>query len=46
MIRRLWRSMSSWMIGDCSRPGRGHSIMYHVAFIGCIKPDCRCEEFQ
>ena len=29
------------MVGDCRRCG--HSIVYHLPFIGCTK--CDCEEF-
>jgi len=29
------------MIGDCDRCG--HSAMYHVPFVGCVK--CSCSEF-
>jgi predicted nucleic-acid-binding Zn-ribbon protein len=29
------------MIGDCDNCG--HSAMYHMPFVGCVK--CDCEEF-
>lgn len=29
------------MVGDCGRCG--HSIAYHMPFVGCVK--CDCEEF-
>lgn len=32
------------MIGDCSRPGCGHSIAYHVPIVGCMK--CDCDEYK
>jgi hypothetical protein len=37
LLRRIVR-----MFGDCDRCG--HSIIYHLPFIGCEK--CDCEEFS
>jgi hypothetical protein len=30
------------MIGDCKRCG--HSVVYHMPLLGCMK--CNCEEFS
>ncbi len=30
------------MFGDCSRCG--HSVAYHMPFVGCVK--CDCSEFH